>query len=164
MIDTAEVILWGTRVGIIHLDEGKSYLTFQYDKDFLESGIELAPFQMPLSDRIYEFPSLAGEAFHGAPGLVADSLPDKFGNKVIERWLTEQGKSVREFNVVDRLCYTGTRGMGALEYKPSYGLENQVLEDINVSKMVEFASEILAGKKNERLSTKEKGKGFDCME
>jgi serine/threonine-protein kinase HipA len=155
MINTAEVILWGTRIGIIHLDESKPYLAFEYDRDFLESGIELAPFHMPLSNRIYEFPSLVGEAFHGAPGLIADSLPDKFGNKVIERWLAEQGKSIGEFNVVDRLCYTGTRGMGALEYKPSFGLEKQALEDINVSKMVEFASEILADKKNERLSAEE---------
>jgi serine/threonine-protein kinase HipA len=78
MINTAEVILWGTRIGIIHLDDGKPYLSFEYDRDFIGSGIELSPFFMPLSDRVYEFPNLAGTAFHGAPGLIADSLPDKF--------------------------------------------------------------------------------------
>lgn len=155
MIDTAEVILWGTRIGIMHLDEDKPYLTFEYDRDFVESEIELSPFHMPLSNRIYEFPSLVGEAFHGAPGLVADSLPDKFGNKVIERWLAEQGKSVRDFNVIDRLCYTGTRGMGALEYRPAMGPVTQGPEDINIRKMVEFASDILSDRTDKRLSVDE---------
>lgn len=65
MINTAEVILWGTRIGIIHLDEGKPYLAFEYDRDFIESGIQLSPFKMPLSSRVYEFPELVGKAFHG---------------------------------------------------------------------------------------------------
>lgn len=155
MVNTAEVILWGTRIGIIHLDEGKPYLAFEYDRDFIESGIQLSPFKMPLSSRVYEFPELVGKAFHGAPGLIADSLPDKFGNKIIERWLAEQGKSISEFNVIDRLCYTGTRGMGALEYVPAYELNNQVIEDINISRMVEFASDILSNKKKEHLSYEE---------
>jgi hypothetical protein len=107
MISTAEVILWGTRIGIIHLEENKPYLAFEYDGDFLDSGIELSPFHMPLSSRVYEFPELVGDAFHGAPGLIADSLPDKFGNKVIERWLAEQGLPVTEFRTIDRLCYAG---------------------------------------------------------
>ena len=87
MIDTAEVMLWGTRIAIIHKDVWHPYISFEYDKDFLKSGIEVSPIHLKLSERIYEFPVLAGDAFHGAPGLVADSLPDKFGNKVIERWL-----------------------------------------------------------------------------
>ena len=114
MINTAEVMLWGTRIGIIHMNEANGVVAFEYDKDFLKSNIEVSPIHMPLSERVYEFPELARTAFHGAPGLVADSLPDKFGNKIIDRWLAEQGKSISEFNVIDRLCYTGKRGMGAL--------------------------------------------------
>lgn len=155
MISTAQVYLWGTRIGIIHNDEGKPYLAFEYDRDFLKSGIELAPICMPLSDRVYEFPALAGEAFHGAPGLIADSLPDRFGNKVIERWLSEQGRSISEFTAVDRLCYTGKRGMGALEYVPAVGPDNRGSDEINVSRMVEFASDILSNKKSERFSSEE---------
>ncbi len=71
---------------------------------------------------IYEFPSLSGEPFFGMPGLVADSLPDDFGNKVIEQWLVSQGKTLKDFTAIDRLCYTGKRGMGALEYVPEYTL------------------------------------------
>ena len=111
MNDTAEVILWGTRIGIIHQDISKAYASFEYDENFVNSGIELSPLRMPLSKNIYEFPTLVGEPFYGMPGLVADSLPDRFGNAVIEQWLTSLGKSLSDFTAIDRLCYTGKRGM-----------------------------------------------------
>lgn len=75
----------------------------------MNSGIELSPLRMPLSKNIYEFPALVGEPFHGMPGLVADSLPDRFGNAVIEEWLMSLGKSLSGFTAIDRLCYTGKR-------------------------------------------------------
>ena len=151
MIHTAEVYLWGTRIGIIHQDEDKSYLSFEYDKAFLKSGIELSPIKMPLSSRVYSFPELAGSTFHGAPGLIADSLPDKFGNRVIERWLNEQGRDISEFNTIDRLCYSGERGMGALEYRPANDPEKLISEEIDIAKMVDFASDVLNEKKGQRL-------------
>ena len=151
MINTAEVYLWGTRIGIIHQDVDKAYLFFEYDKSFLKSGIELSPIKMPLSSRVYSFPELAGSSFHGAPGLIADSLPDKFGNRVIDRWLSEQGRSLSDFNAIDRLCYTGERGMGALEYHPASGPDISLDEDINVAKMVKFASDILVGKQDQQI-------------
>lgn len=155
MINTAEVVLWGTRIGIIHLDESKPYIAFEYDADFIESGIEVSPLNMPLSNRVYEFPELVGPAFHGAPGLIADSLPDKFGNKIIERWLAEQGKSIGDFNTIDRLCYTGKRGMGALEYVPAQEWNDSIIEDVNINKMVSFASMVLSDQKKEHLSAQE---------
>ena len=100
MNHTAEVSLWGTRIGIIHQDEGKSFASFEYDADFLKSGIELSPVRMPLSNVIYEFPMLSGAPFYGMPGLVADSLPDDFGNRVIEQWLAGQGRSIRDFTAI----------------------------------------------------------------
>lgn len=96
MNDTAEVYLWGTRIGIIHQEISKTYATFEYDANFVESGIELSPIRMPLRKNIYEFPGLSGEPFYGLPGLVADSLPDKFGNAVIEQWLMSMGKTMPE--------------------------------------------------------------------
>ena len=74
---TAEVYLWGTRVGIIQLEEGQEFVSFEYDRNFVKSGIEISPFYMPLSNRIYSFPNLPQAAFHGVPGMLADSLPDK---------------------------------------------------------------------------------------
>ena len=143
MNTTAEVYLWGSRIGIIHQDINKPYSSFEYDKDFLKSGIELSPLRMPLGGAIYEFPSLAGEPFFGMPGLVADSLPGRFGNALIEEWLSSLGKSLSDFTAIDRLCYTGKRGMGALEYVPVTSDIRDIDETINVSKMVKFASDIL---------------------
>ena len=121
MINVVKVKLWGTIIGYFLLDEFKRFITFEYDKKFLEFGIEVSPIQMPLSNKIYQFPDLINTSFRGAPGLISDSLPDKFGNAVIDAWLASQGRASESFTVLDRLCYTGKRGMGALEYEPSNG-------------------------------------------
>ena len=152
MNHTAEVFLWGTRIGIVHQGFGIPYASFEYDKDFINSGIELSPIRMPLGNIIYEFPSLTNEPFYGLPGLLADSLPDKFGNAVIEQWLVNQGKTISDFTAIDRLCYTGKRGMGALEYVPSSFQEGDIDEDINVREMVRFASDILSGRESVLLN------------
>jgi serine/threonine-protein kinase HipA len=144
--DTAEVYLWGTRIGIIHQDITKKYASFEYDKNFLKSGIEVSPLRMPLAGNIYEFPALVGEPFYGMPGLVADSLPDRFGNAVIEQWLMSLGKSLSDFTAIDRLCYTGKRGMGALEYVPASTDIKDIDDNINVKEMVRFASEVLTNR------------------
>lgn len=143
MNTTAEIFLWGTRVGIIHQDLDKPYASFEYDEKFSNSNIEISPIMMPLSNVVYEFPALSGEPFFGMPGLVVDSLPDTFGNKVIEQWLASQGKSITDFTAIDRLCYTGKRGMGALEYVPASSEISDINESINVSEMVKFASDVL---------------------
>ena len=83
----AEVRLWGTKIGTVAFDEENGLGSFEYDPGFLPSGIEVAPIAMPLSRRVYTFPELARQSFHGLPGLLADSLPDKFGNAVINAWL-----------------------------------------------------------------------------
>lgn len=155
MNHTAEVYLWGTRIGIIHGEPEKTYSSFEYDENFLKSGIELSPLRMPLGRTIYEFPSLAGEPFYGMPGLVADSLPDRFGNTVIEQWLLSNGRSLSDFTAIDRLCYTGKRGMGALEFVPSSTDVKNIDEIINVHEMVKFASDILSKRKKMKLNAKD---------
>ena len=155
MNDTAEVYLWGTRIGIIHQEVTKPYASFEYDTDFLNSGIEVSPLRMPLAKNIYEFPALTGEPFYGMPGLVADSLPDKFGNAVIEQWLMSLGKSLSDFTAIDRLCYTGKRGMGALEYVPASADIKDIDENINVQEMVKFASDVLADREGISLKAED---------
>jgi serine/threonine-protein kinase HipA len=117
----AEVRLWGRRIAAVSSDEATGIAAFQYDPQFVRSGIAVSPIVMPLSSRIYVFPSLPRISFHGLPGLLADSLPDKFGNALIDPWLATQGRTPESFNPVERLCYTGTRGMGALEFAPATG-------------------------------------------
>lgn len=156
MNTTVEIYLWGQRIGILHQELDKPYATFEYDNEFIKSGIEIFPLKMKLSKNVYQFPLLIDAPFYGLPGLVSDSLPDKFGNELIENWLASQGKSINEFTAIDRLCYIGNRGMGALEYKPcTYDIKD-INEKINVSKMIEFASDILSKRKSIILNASEK--------
>ena len=139
----AEVQLWGRTIGAVSLDEGRDVAAFQYDAEFARSGIELSPVTMPLSERVYEFPALPRNTFHGLPGLLADSLPDKFGNALINAWLATQGRTPESFSAVERLCYTGTRGMGALEFAPVLGPKARKASKIEVDALVRLAGEVL---------------------
>ena len=144
MNSVAEVFLWGTRIGIVAYEDGSDAARFEYDGDFASSGIEVSPLVMPLGGQVFSFPGLNRSSFHGLPGLLADSLPDKFGNAVIDRWLEAQGREAGSMNPVERLCYTGSRGMGALEFVPATGPDASASERIEVSALVELASRILS--------------------
>jgi serine/threonine-protein kinase HipA len=144
----AKIQLWGRTIGAVALEQGHDVAAFQFDPEFAQSGIEIAPLVMPLSDRVYEFPSLPGNTFHGLPGLLADSLPDKFGNALIDAWLATQGRKPESFNSVERLCYIGTRGMGALEFVPGLGPKPRKATTIHVDALVRLASEILTHRNN----------------
>lgn len=147
MKTNAEIKLWGTVIGAVSLDEQSRTADFEYNPSFLQSGIQLSPIVMPLKQGVYRFPELSYETFHGLPGLLSDSLPDKFGNSIIDVWLSKQGRLPESFNAVERLCYTGTRGMGALEYYPVI-YSNDIDEKINVSELVELASIVLKNRQN----------------
>ena len=140
----ATVRLWGRTIGAVSLTAERDVAAFQYDPAFAASGIELAPLVMPLSERVYEFPALPRESFHGLPGLLADSLPDKFGNALINAWLATQGRSAASFSAVERLCYTGARGMGALEFVPALGPKPRKASKIEIDALVQLASEVLS--------------------
>lgn len=140
----AEVRLWGRTIAAVSLEEGQEIAALQYDPEFARSGIQIAPFMMPLSTRIHTFPALALRSFHGLPGLLADSLPDKFGNALIDAWLATQGRSSESFNAVERLCYTGTRGMGALEFAPVLGPRAQNASKLKLDALVDLASQVLS--------------------
>jgi len=144
----AEVKLWGRTIGAVSLEDGGRFAAFQYDPVFVRSGIEVSPITMPLSERVYVFPDLAAITFHGLPGLLADSLPDKFGNALIDAWLATQGRQPESFNAVERLCYTGRRGMGALEFVPALGPKPQPAKHIAIAALVKLASEVLSQRKN----------------
>ena len=146
----ANVFLWGTKIGSVVYENGLG--SFEYDKSFLSSGIEVSPIVMPLSERIYAFPELARESFHGLPGLLADSLPDKFGNAVINAWLQSQGRAPESFDPVERLCYTGSRGMGALEYVPAKGPDSSASESMEIARLVRLASDILSSRESLHIS------------
>lgn len=89
----ASIVLWGRRIGAVSWDEARALGIFQYDPAFVGAGIEVAPLKMPVREAPYEFPALPKETFKGLPGMLADALPDKFGNRLIDAWLAETGRS-----------------------------------------------------------------------
>jgi serine/threonine-protein kinase HipA len=144
----ASVHLWGRTIGAVQLMDGQDVAIFEYDREFVRSGIELSPLMMPLRAQVYSFSDLPRHTFHGLPGLLADSLPDRFGNALIDAWLATQGRTPESFNAVERLCYTGARGMGALEYIPELGPKARVASKINVDALVALASDVLTHRGN----------------
>ena len=152
MSTQAEVRLWGSTIGAVALVEGAQAATFEYAPAFAKSGIEVSPLMMPLSSRLYSFPELNSKTFRGLPGMLADSLPDRFGNALIDAWLVREGRIEGSLNAVERLCYTGARGMGALEFAPAKGPPARGSSHVEVQQLVELASEVLTHRNNLRAS------------
>ena len=143
MAAVAEVQLWGRTIGAVSLEEGARFAAFQYAPAFVPSGIQLSPIVMPLSTQVYEFPALPEVSFHGLPGLLSDSLPDRFGNALIDAWLATQGRRPESFSAIERLCYIGVRGMGALEFAPVLGPSLRGSVKVRLDALVALASEVL---------------------
>lgn len=140
---SAAVKLWGRTIGAVTWDEDRACGVFEYNDRFQQSGIEVCPITMPIRQAIYQFPELRG-SFSGLPGLVADSLPDKFGNRLIDAWLASQGRAPGSMNPVERLCYIGRRGMGALEFEPTTGPREDQDSGIDVGALTELANKVLS--------------------
>ncbi|MEO1023688.1 MAG: type II toxin-antitoxin system HipA family toxin [Bacteroidota bacterium] len=139
----AEVMLWGKAIGAISWIDNRNIGVFQYTSEFAQSNIQVSPIHMPLRDAPYEFPQLGKDAFKGVPGMLADSLPDDFGNAVINAWLARQGRSPESMNPVERLCYIGNRGMGALEFEPSKHGDKDRQKEVDIEHLVELAAKVL---------------------
>ena len=148
----ALVRLWGALVGLVAWDPERGYGAFEYAPEFLDTGIELSPVMMPLARGPYSFPSLNRETYRGLPGTMADSLPDKFGNSLIDQWLAESGRRPESFNPVERLMYVGRRGMGALEYHPAIDRAESGHIALNIEELVKLSSRVLAIKEGQRFT------------
>ena len=139
-VAAVDVFLWGRHVGRIAPDFG-SYCQFQYDPEFVRSGLQIAPIMLPLREEIYHSQSfeLPRGTFMGLPGVFADSLPDSFGNRLVEEWLDTQGIPRKAISPLDRLVYVGSRGMGALTYEPDCGPSHAVPTALDMRKLAEEA-------------------------
>lgn len=144
------VKMWGSVIGYIYQAENGS-IYFSYDKDFIDSGIEISPIKMPLSNLNYSFPNLPEHTFYGLPGMVADSLPDRFGTIVMNKYLESQGRSIDSLSVVEKLCYTGKRGMGALEYEPNIEVASDN-DKVDIDALTKLAADILSEKEKFQIS------------
>ncbi len=151
-----EVKLWGTTIGALS-QENDNFASFEYNPDFVRSGIEPAPITMPVrAGVIYRFPNLSPATFHNLPGLFGDSIPDKFGNKIIDQWLTQNGREPGSFSALERLCYTGSRGMGALEFYPAIHPNFIESEPLEIERLRALAANILDQRKKIKVKLREK--------
>ena len=145
-------------VGAVSFDTEKGLGSFEYDPGFIKKSVELSPIKMPLSNRIYNFPELDFNTFKGLPGLIADSLPDDFGNAVLNAWVAGQGRSPGDITPLQRLQYTGKRGMGALEYAPATQLRSlNASQQVEIQSLVSIAQEILDSRGNFEVELKQNG-------
>lgn len=147
-VDVAEVLIWGTRAGAVAWDAARGSASFEFDPGFLDSGLDLSPLRMPLDlarqgQPVFTFPGLPVNTFMGLPGLLADSLPDNFGNTIIDQWVASRGRSSEDFSPVERLCYMGNRGMGALEFRPVVNPDLDESVPVDVESLIDLAREIL---------------------
>jgi serine/threonine-protein kinase HipA len=117
-VDLIEVMAWDRRVGAVALDPDSGWYAFSYDPDWVLTGVELAPLHMPLRVEPFEFPALHRTTFSGLPALLADSLPDAFGNALVNAWMAQQDIPQTQITPLDRLAYAADRAMGALEFRP----------------------------------------------
>ncbi len=139
-VQAIEVRIWGQRVGAVAFDPKLNYYAFEYEPKFARQKIELAPLTMPLSNsEPFVFTELPEQTFKRLPALLADALPDKFGNVLIDAWMAQRGVDKDRVTALDRLGYMGKRGLGALEFRPAHGSNTESKTVIQLSKLVEEA-------------------------
>ena len=140
--------LWNENVAAVAWDKEKEYATIEFYDSFAKNGWDIAPLQMPANDllrgvRIFSFPANRSKTFMGLPALLADSLPDDYGNSVIDEWFASKNM-LTESSPLDRLCYIGNRGMGALEFEPAN--TDKILKEssiLEIKELTALAKEIL---------------------
>ncbi|MGU9978301.1 MAG: type II toxin-antitoxin system HipA family toxin [Candidatus Oxydemutatoraceae bacterium WSBS_2016_MAG_OTU14] len=134
------VYLWGEALGYASWNPKKGHAFFQYEPEFIKKKLKVFPIHMPLSEETYSFRVLDKETFEGLPGLLRSSLPDKFGNALISRWCAENSRE--NLNPIEKLCYIGNKGLGALEYEPALEKEKKTSSVVDLDNMARLASEI----------------------
>ena len=147
-VNTARIKIWNHNVGAISWIEDQNHAVFEFNQHFLESGLDISPLHMSLKEArdysaIFSFPSLNKETYLGLPGLLADSLPDRFGNSIIDSWLARNGRDKMSFSPIERLCYIGERGMGALQFYPAYDHQFDRAVPIEISELVALTQNMM---------------------
>ena len=155
-VQAVQVRIWGKTVGAVALDPRLGYYAFEYDPRFLASGVDLAPLAMPLSKarEPFVFTDLPELTYKRLPALLADALPDDFGNSLIDTWMASKGVTKSAITPLDRLAYMGKRGMGALEFRPTRGPNVASQTAIKLSRLVDSARQAVHGEIDTEHHTK----------
>jgi len=162
-VTAAKVILWGEEIGAVAWDGDRQYSTFEYTASFLKNGFDVSPIKMPRRPGIFSFPELDRKTFYGLPGMLADSIPDKFGNALIDAWLARQGRPKEDFSPVERLCYIASRGMGALEYKPALRPQEKKAVPIEIEQLIELAQYVIDNRAEMIVALRDKEEAINTI-
>ncbi|MBU1308585.1 MAG: type II toxin-antitoxin system HipA family toxin, partial [Gammaproteobacteria bacterium] len=130
-------------VGALQYIEDRPAAAFEYSPEWIRDGFSLAPIHLPLRPGVFTFPNLSYETYKGLPAIFSDSLPDDFGNAIIDSWQARKGLDATEFKPIDRLLYTGKRGMGALEYQPTIQLGKEKSFEVDLAELVWLSQKVL---------------------
>lgn len=169
MVTTAFVNIWNQRAGAVAWDQNVGIGSFEFDRNFLSTNLDLSPLKMPIYEaqgRIFSFPELRRiETFKGLPGFLADVLPDKYGNAIINAWLARNGRPSDSLNPVEMLCFIGKRGMGALEFEPAQPKSSDKATKVEIRNLTNIADKILSGRSNfkSKLSGKDEKALLDIL-
>jgi serine/threonine-protein kinase HipA len=156
MVEVAEIWIWDQLAGVVLWDDTEQLGSFEFTSNFLQSGLDISSIKMPLGQgkRIYSFPELRKsrgdvfDTFKGLPGLLADMLPDKYGNQLINTWLIQNGRQADSLSPVEQLCFIGKRGVGALEIRPSLRNDSEKATHLAIDSLVHIAGKILSSREN----------------
>ena len=146
-VSVIEMWVWGRFAGAVTLDPSLAYYAFEYDPTWKRAGVELSPLHMSLKESrsVYVFPTLPEATYFRLPALLADALPDDFGNALIDAWMAQRGIVKSSVTVLDRLAYMGKRGMGALEFRPARGAHKESSAPVEMKELVEEARRLFQG-------------------
>ena len=151
MITTAFINIWKHHAGAIAWDDSTGLGSFEFEPSFLKNNLDISPLKMPVTipaGKIFSFPELrTSNSFRGLPGLLADLLPDRYGNALINAWLARHGRPQNSMNPVEILCFIGKRGMGAMEIEPAFPKGSDKAGKVEIDELVRIADDILSGRK-----------------
>src|SRR3989338_8673670 len=160
-VHAAMVTMWGREIGAVAWDDERTAANFEFTPEFIAAGLDIAPLTMPRRSGIFSFPQLPPKTFRGLPGLLADVLPDRYGNLLIDLWLQQRGRTPSDFSPVERLCYIGSRGMGALEFRPALVRAPQAATQLEVSELADLARTVVGNRSQLMVKLDEKAKALD---
>jgi serine/threonine-protein kinase HipA len=159
MITTAFINIWKHHAGAIAWDDSTGLGSFEFEPSFLKNNLDISPLKMPVTipaGKIFSFPELrTSNSFRGLPGLLADLLPDRYGNALINAWLARHGRPQNSMNPVEILCFIGKRGMGAMEIEPAFPKGSDKAGKVEIDELVRIADDILSGRKEFSASLSE---------
>ena len=162
-VTAAKVLLCGKEIVAVAWDDNRRYSTFEYTSSFLKDGFDISPITIPRQPGIFSYPELDRNTFYGLPGMLADSIPDKFGNTLIDAWLARQGRAKEDFSPVERLCYIASRGMGALEFKPALRSKEKLAAPIEIEEIIRLAQYVIDNRTEMLVNLKDKDKALEMI-